>query len=321
MRPIPGRTHDATGRRLRERRVPTDKIKRPTARNLVWLDKLHRHGPLPSSYLHAYTRHLCRNEAWSRRELADLFHEASIHGGPYLDRPWQQFNTMDARHNDLVYDIADAGVAALREAGLAPGGHRRDCGPWVHRCMVACITASIELAAIESGAIRFIFRDAISSAAPEAVVPVTLGGRRQERTLIPDAVFALAYRTDRGERFRLFALEADRGTEPGRHDSFRRKSYLGSILQYREYVGRALYKAHLGVSAGMLVLNVTTSEARLRNLVSLVAETSPAGSNSFMLFRSLPSFGRYFKPPRPMLHLLRERWFRAGHEPFCIAAP
>ncbi|MGE0254350.1 MAG: hypothetical protein AB7N54_08600 [Alphaproteobacteria bacterium] len=54
MRLGPGRTHDATGRRLRERRVPTGKVKRPTARDLIWLDKLQRHGPLPSSYLHAY---------------------------------------------------------------------------------------------------------------------------------------------------------------------------------------------------------------------------------------------------------------------------
>jgi len=312
--------HDAIGRRLRERRVPNGKVKRPTARSLIWLEKLYRHGPLPSSYLHAFTRHLCRNEAWSRRELADLFHEDSVHGRPYLDRPWQQFNTMDARHNDLVYDIAEAGVSALREAGLASASSTDRAGPWVHRCMIACITASIELAAIDMGTLRFLFRDAITKAPPTVSVPVSLGSQRQERALIPDAIFALAYRTERGERYRLFALEADRGTEPGRYHAFHRKSYLRTVLQYREYVGRGLYKSHLGLSASMLVLNVTTSEARLRNLVSLVADSSPAGSNSFMLFQSLPSFGRFFKPPKLLPQLLHEPWLRAGHDPLRIDA-
>lgn len=309
---MPASDCDAIGRRRRDRRSPEGKVKRPTERSLVWFEKLHRHGPLPSSYLHAYTAHLCRNATWARRELADLFHEDGVHGGPYLDRPWQQFNTMDARHHDLVYDLTDAGRDALTEAGRLQANPQAPGGPWVHRHMVACITASIELAALGRGDIRFIFQDEIVKGPLRMPVPYTRNGKTETRDLVPDAVFALAYRTDAGERYRLFALEADRGTEPGRSSSFNRKSQLRTTLQYRAYVGEGLYKAHLGVSAPMLVLTVTTSAARLRNLVDLVADASVTGRNSFMLFQHLPQFGHHFAPPKPLPELLSNPWCRAG---------
>lgn len=306
------------GRRRRDRRSPEGKVKKPTERTLVWFEKLYRHGPLPSSYLHAYTEHLCRNAAWARRELADLFHEDGVHGGPYLDRPWQQFDTMDARHHDLVYDLTDAAEDVLAEAGRLRENTQAPGGPWVHRHMVACITASIELATLARGDIRFIFQDEIMKGPLWTPVPYTHNGRTETRDLIPDAIFALAYRTEAGERYRIFSLEADRCTEPGRSGSFDRKTQLRAVLQYRAYVGKGLYKAHLGVNAPMLVLTVTTSTARLRNLVGLVARTSATGRNSFMLFQRLPQFGRHFVPPKPLPQLLSEPWHRAGHEPLLI---
>lgn len=310
---MPTSDRDAIGRRRRDRRSPEGKVKRPTERGLLWFEKLHRHGPLPSSYLHAYTAHLCRNAAWARRELADLFHEDGVHGGPYLDRPWQQFDTMDARHHDLVYDLADAGRDALTEAGRLQANPQAPGGPWLHRHMVACITASIELAALVHGDIRFIFLDEIVKGQLRTTVPYTHNGRTETRDLIPDAIFALAYRTHAGERYRLFALEADRSTEPSRSGTADRKSQLRTVLQYRTYVGEGLYKAHLGVSAPMLVLTVTTSAARLRNLVDLVSETSTSGRNSFMLFQHVPQFGRHFAPPKPLPELLSGTWSRAGY--------
>jgi hypothetical protein len=184
--------------------------------------------------------------------------------------------------------------------------------------MVACITASIELATLARGDIRFIFQDEIAKGPLRTPVPYTHNSKTETRDLVPDAIFALAYRIPAGERYRLFALEADRGTEPGRSSSFDRKSQLRTVLQYRAYVGEGLYKAHLGVNAPMLVLTVTTSAARLRNLVDLVDETSATGRNSFMLFQHLPQFGRHFTPPKPLPQLLSELWHRAGHEPLRI---
>lgn len=311
---------DSLGRRHRVQRSPTGKIKRPTRRNLIWFQKLLRHGPLPSSYLHAFTAHFCRNATWARHELADLFHENTVHGGPYLDRPFQQFNTLDARHNDLVHDSTNAARDALVEAGHDVSTHTPANAPWVHRHMVACITASIELATLGRDDIRFIPRDEITSAPLRISVPIDCCGRTEQLDLVPDALFGLEYRTGDGERYRLFALEVDRGTEPGRATRADRKSFLKSLAQYRRCVGEGLYKEHLGVSAPLMVLTVTTSAARIRNMVELVATEASGGRNSFMLFRHVPQFGRVFKPPKPMPELLHGPWERAGYEPFQIDA-
>lgn len=68
----------------------------------------------------------------------------------------------------------------------------------------------------------------------------------------------------------------------------------------------------------MLVLTVTTSAARLATLIDTVAATAAAGRNAFMLFRHVPAFGRYYKPPKPLPELLERPWCRAGCAPFRI---
>src|SRR3546814_12186145 len=135
--------------------------------------------------------------------------------------------------------------------------------------MVACITAAIELATLARGDIRFIFQDEIVRGPRRTAVPYTHNGRTETRDLIPDAIFALAYRTDTGERYRLFALEADRSTEPGRSGSFDRKSQMRTAPHYRTYIGEGLYKTPLGVSAPRRVLTLPTSQQRLFHLLAL----------------------------------------------------
>src|SRR3546814_7850130 len=103
---------------------------------------------------------------------------------------------MDARHHDLVYDLTDVGLYALTEAGRLEANPQTPGGPWIHKHMVACITASIELATLARGDIRFIFQDEIVRGPLRTAVPYTHNGRTETRDLIPDAIFALAYRTD-----------------------------------------------------------------------------------------------------------------------------
>ena len=92
-------------------------------------------------------------------------------------------------------------------------------------------------------------------------------------------------------------------------------------MQYREFIGRGLYKEHLGISAGMVVLTVTTNTTHMHNLIETVSEVATTGKNSFMLFQSAPDFGECFKPPKPLPELLTGTWQRAGHPPFCINRP
>lgn len=313
---------DLLGRRSRDRRAPSGRQISLTERDLLWLEKLHRHRPLSSTFLLAYCRSTHRSEGRAKDRLTQLYHEAGGHGGAYLDRPWQQFATHGARYHDLVYDVTDAGLRALKEAGRlrehvpAPGG------PWVHRYMTAAITASIELAALRTQHIRYISGDEILGRAQTPLrFSVTTDGVASD--LIPDALFGLEYDREGRKLYRFFVVEADRATEPttaaaSRH---RRKSYERTIRQYREFVGKGQYKAALRFTAGMVVLNVTTSETRMQNLIELTAKLSDSGRNSYMLFAALPQLGRAFKPVDVLDHLLSSPWQRAGLSGFRIDQP
>jgi len=310
-------THDAIGRRKRTRPISTGKRVTPQERDLLWFQKIHRHGPLSSTYLHEFSKHLRCNEKRARDRLTDLYNEDQTpHGGPYLTRPFQQFQTYDARYQDLVYDLTPAAEKALKENGMWSKHAQSATGPWKHSFMVSCITASIELATIADPKLAYIPQEAILERANTTLrypVPFTnpKTGKTETKDLIPDAIFGLEYKQPGSSKYRFFLVEADRGTEPTRSSKFNRKSHHRNFLQYREYVGRGLYKKHLNLTAGIMVLNVTTSEQTMANMIGLVGEISPRG-NSYLLFQTCEQFGGYFKPPKLMLELLIKEWRSTG---------
>ncbi|MXP48218.1 hypothetical protein GRI43_12555 [Altererythrobacter luteolus] len=302
---------DVLGRRCRTRPTPTGKRVTPQPRDLLWFEKLAEHGPLPSSFLLAFAKDTHRSEKRAKERLADLFNEdRTPHKGAYLSRPVQQFRTLDARYNQLVYDLSPASVAALRKSGCAIRPARS--GPWQHSLMVSCITASIELACLERDDLNYIPQSKILERAEtclrwptEICDPDTVA--TYEKDLIPDAVFGLEYLTSEGKRYRFYALEADRATEPLRSAEIHRKSFLRHLLQYEAYIEGAGYQDHLNLTAPMMVLNVTTSEERTQRMLGLTQELFPEG-NSYQLFQVWDAFGRALSPPHPKGQMLVAPW-------------
>lgn len=312
------RTHDRLGRRYRSRPVSTGKLTKPSDRDVLLFDKIHRHGPLSTPYLVAYSQLVRKSANRAKDRLTDLFNEDDTpHHGTYLDRPWQQFETLDARQNDLVYDLTPQSERVLKEEGLWSEYAPHPGGSWKHSYMTACITASIELATLQTDDVRYIFQDEILARNDISLAfPVTVQG--VTKNLIPDALFGLEYTKDGEPIYRFFLVEADRATEPGRAKTFDRKSYSRTILQYRQFVGRKQYKEALGLHAGLLVLNVTTSERRHRNLLDLTSELSESDGNNYLLFQYAETFGQYFRPPAILHNLFTGGWERAGRDPFFI---
>lgn len=309
--------HDALGRRPRDTRVSTGKRISIQPRDLVWFEMLHRHGALPFRYLHEFTTHIASYEKRAVDRATDLFHEnETAHGGAYLERPYQQFATLDARYQNMVYDISPKAEDALRETGKW-----RDAAPhtsnshWRHDFMLSCVTASIHLATIGTN-YRFIFQDEILERAGTSLsfsVPYTLDRKRHEHPLHPDRIFGIQYPDGKA---RLFIVEADCSTEPMRSRN-RRKTVERCAHQYREFIGRGLYKDALKVSGGLLVIHLTTSEPRMRNMMDVVQEVS-GGANSYSLFGYLPQFSRFFKPPQVLRNLFTDPWERVGEPPFSM---
>lgn len=307
---------DALGRRGRLHPVSTGKRVRLQKRDLLWLQRLHQHGPLASSFLLAFGAGLGSSEKRARERLTDLFHEDNAaHGGPYLTQPKQQAQTIDSRYNQIVYDIAPAGVRALKEAGQWSQHCQTGSGPWLHRFMVSSITASIRLATEQRSDLSFIPQaDILNRANTELACPVSIINpstqKKLTKTLKPDALFGLEYQTNKGKRYRFFVLEADRATEPLTTRNFNRKSALMNLLQYRAYIADGLYKTHLKLTAPLLVLNVMSNAARTDKTVELVAKHSLRG-NPYILFQTWGAFAPPFKPPKPNRALLEGKWQRA----------
>lgn len=314
---------DQLDRRSRLRATATGKHVTPTQRDLLWFHKLAEHGPLPSLFLLAFSQGSHASEKRARERLTDLFHEDNTpDGGTYLARPPQQFRTIDSRYNQLVYDLAPAGWCALERSGMDMNKRSAPSGPWLHRFMTSCITASIELATFARGDLSYIPQSAIlARAGTDLRYPVTIAapetGYRYEKNLIPDAVFGLRYHTENGDRFRFFAVEADRATEPTTSSNWNRKSFDRNLLQYEAYVAGGAYRDHLALTAPLLVLNVLSDERRVQRMVDFVAKRYPEG-NAFMLFQAWKDFGPVFRPPEPNPALLNGGWVRGELRPFRI---
>lgn len=317
---------DTLGRRTRLCPSPTGQRVTPTARDLAWFALLAEHGPLPSSFLLSATATLGRSEKRARERLTTLFHENNTpDDAPYLTRPPQQFRTLDARYNQLVYDLSPAAIRALEREQAMSSQRPVPSGPWLHRHMTACITASIDLATRTRTDVSYIPQSAILERANvELRCPVTIidpvTKRQSVKDLIPDAVFGLHYHTDAGSRFRFFAVEADRATEPVTSPNWNRKSFDRSVLHYEAYVAGGVYRRHLGLSAPLMVLHIVSDQKRTERMIDHVTRRYPAG-NSFMLFQTWDAFGPVFRPPEPSPALLIGGWVRGGLTVFNIGEP
>ncbi len=310
----------------RKRTTPQSTGKKVTAqeRDLIWFQKIQEHGPLSSCYLNAFTQHLRRSEKRAKERLTDLFNEdRTPHGGRYLDRPQQQFRTLYAQSKELIHDLNPAAERALREAGMEIPAPRQHHGPWLHRFMTACITASIEIATLDRDDLNYIPGSAIR-ARVDATLRYTTRiqdpktEKWYDKDLIPDAIFGLEYKVKRKSYYRFFLVEADRGTEPTTSANFHRKSHERNLLQYRDYIGNGRYKEHLGLTSSLLVLNVLTDAKKMEKMLALTREMSGRAGNSYMLFQMIDGFGETLKPPKPVLELLNEKWERAGTTSFSI---
>lgn len=312
---------DALGRRLRMRRQPKGKRIGLRPRDLLWFEKLHQHGPLPTSYLYEFGKLLGRDKSRTLKRLADLYNERG-----YLDRPLQQFQTIDARYNQLVYQLAPKGEAVLEQHGKWHDVLPLQVGLWTHRLMVSCVTASLELAVREHPNLSYIPQHAIlEHGGADLRIPIAYENpatrKSEQGHLIPDALCGIAYEEGGTTRYRFFLIEADRNMEPNRSGQSARKSFQKNVLQYRELVGRARYKEHFKLHSPLVVLIVTTSRRHMRRMQDVVREIAPSGSNSFLCFQTVPEFATPFVPPQLLLHLLETPWERVGHEPLSLLYP
>lgn len=314
-------------------RKRSDKRIQLTERDIEILQLLSRYRYLRSTHLFALTGGKSQKRFVER--LGHLYHE-----GGYINRPGQQWQAINARYMPAVYELGDAGEQVLVQYGLIDDstsrkGRLSPVRQYHHELMICDILSSIEIGIRSDPNLRFISWQEIlgSPKMPESTrnlarplelptsvsYPSPRAGQphRSDRPLVPDAVFGIEYSREGQRTYRFFALEADRNSEPVLRGNLHQTSYLRKILQYRDITARGIYRAHWGLP-NLLVLNVTTNERHMRNIMQLVDEMTGGSGNTFLLFKTMPSLASLEKAPLPTPHMLMEPWQRVKHEPFRI---
>lgn len=133
--------------------------------------------------------------------------------------------------------------------------------------------------------------DSVSLAGP-------MGGT-QKVAVIPDASFVIRM----GDKQARYVLENDRGTVTIAPSLWNRRGWTQKIKAYMEYYQSGLYEKRYH-TASMLVLTVTTSQARLEQMMRATEE---AGGDSRFLFTT-------FTNAQADTLLTGEIWYRAGRE-------
>jgi hypothetical protein len=223
-------------------------------------------------------------------------------------RPQEQFETLDPRNNDIIYALDTPAELALKEHGLWSDYAVKHGRAWKHDYAVGAITSSIELGTLGTN-IRYIPGHKILARAETTLsFPTTIEGATVN--LYPDGLFGLEYIHDSEKYYRFYCLEFDRGTEPVKGKKYSRKSHERNVAQYRQFIAEGKYKDMLGLSAGMMVLYVTTSEARMQHLMEIT-------DNNYSLFAHASQLGGIFKPVKP-LDLFTRPWQRHKRHDFYI---
>ena len=303
---------DALNRRSRfAGRQPTGKRMVLQERDFCYFAALERHGPLPATYLFEFSKHAARNYKGHQQRLTDLYNEDNTpHHGFYLERPEQQYASINARYQPMAYENMALAGRALRDKGIAPQIWVPPNGPYLHRFATACITASIELAVTALG-YRYISQADIFThpkcpkSLRQASHPLALPHR--EGVIIPDQLFGIDY----GGKFRFFVLETDRKTETIVSTKASAKAFGRKLEAYIDVLEQETYREVWGIPT-LSVLTVTTSEAHMKTMISHLDDLASPKTAARFLFKSKPEFGKYWTVP-PVLHdLITTPWSRVG---------
>lgn len=300
-------------RRSRMRRTSTGKRIALSERDRELFRLLARYRLLRSTYLHAF---LGGSPKRFIERLGDLYHEG------FLDRPEQQWNSANARTMPVVYCLGAKAYRALEEGGEGFAPERYSVSrQFAHELMICEILASIELGARQTPGLRFIPFPEILTYAPQATkakanplaIPIGITGA----TLVPDALFGLAYEGTSPATYRFFALEADRATMPVFRSSRTQTSYGRKLAAYREGLANGTIRSWFGLP-NLLVLTVSVNEQHLRNIMAARDKAIGGSGSPVLLFKTLSPPDGYQAMSIPTPALLTTPWARVGHAPFRI---
>lgn len=269
--------------------------KRPlTERELLALAYLDRYRYLDTPHLFALIECENRNAYYTIERLVNFKLIALLHA------PTFQRNSIGSPR---IYEITDEGSDHLSNHERMPRATLLKAGRYkepLHNLNLCLATASFELACRKAGW-RFYSWGAIEerhSSASHTFEVKDKSGKLNR--VIPDNIFSVEYAPD---QFACIALELDL-TNHGAAE-YRHKFEL-----YEKIIFTGHYKTQLGMqNQHLYVLTIIDNPERTGNMLKCL----PKRALPF-LFRTIPQYGRFQKPPTPAPTIL-DGWFRADRKP------
>lgn len=288
-------------------------IARLTERDIEIFKCLARNQYLPADYIHAFVRG--DYKALIRR-LSLLSRKPNLH----ISRPPQQREHADANHRKLVYELDARGAQVLRDCGYTIP-LRRSRRNFSHELTVCQLAASMELGAIATPHIKLIRWPTIlaSDKMPEATrrlanpLSIPVGDHHK----IPDGEPIVIVRQFETTTFIFLVQEVDCGTEPIDARDNERSSIRRMFEDYLTIIEQRIYQKHFGANTFMVAI-VTTSEARMKSMMALLARMQSGDAAKRFLFKHSPSLASHGQFPSPTGRMLEEPWKRAGFPDFCL---
>ena len=293
---------------------PKDRIIAINERDLRIFEAIHRHGPLPTHYLFELAKGQGDSFNAFKHRLTQLYN-GTLDGKRYLLRPKQQYAAFNARYQYLVYELHSLSEVLLAENGRFSPYICSGKGHWVHQFMAACVSASMELAALKSGH-RFIGKHEIfaRSSCPESTRqmenPLALPHQTFSATeyIVPDDLFGIEYAGIK-PKYRFLAVEIDRNTESVERSNLRQSSFGRKIHAYLKVMRSRSYSAHWGIR-NLRMCTVTTNRTHLRHLCAFVQKHVDAEFAGRFVFHAEPDFGSTWRIPPVMYDLLSRPWMQ-----------
>jgi hypothetical protein len=291
-------------------------VARLTEDDIALFTLLGRFRYLPSDYIAALTG---RSLPALQARLEILWRKQNC----YINRPHQQRDNADANTRRLIYELDDNGGEELRKRGVSYS-RKKYHHNFAHELMACTVAASFEIGAKANPAIRIInWHELINSGQmphatrqlpnPQAI-PFTRSGRQEEISsdwnpfVIERGLASKSY-------IFVAGFEADCGTEPIDTTDTERSAIRNKFLAYLACLEQDVPRLHFGATTFMIPF-VTTTDARVRSMIDLLARLKPGSLARRFLFKRIPSFTSFERPAPATGHMLSEPWHRAGFEPF-----
>lgn len=276
-------------RRKRFARSPHRHV-RLTPDDLAIIGHVVRHRFLRSTHLVQLLPHRPAKKIVER--MGQLYHAG------FLDRPRAQLDYFDrAGSAPMVYAPGDRSTDVVPgTAGLEwKDKNRQARRPYIeHALAIADIMVAFDMAArrrkdlelLDAPALAALHQMPSPASRWSMTADVRVNGRSHTISTVPDAVFALRFRTF--GRIAYFFLEVDRGTMSVNSADLSKSSYRRKLLGYHAALKAEQHVERFGFENAR-VLTVTTSKERVHSMIGVVNAISRSVESGRFLFVDMPS--------------------------------